>query len=743
MPSRSGAAGPWIALLLLVAVPLWPLATLRGVPIPDDIFTSDLMNGGLAYRALLGEFLRRGELPLWTPSFYGGFPFLALAEAGACYPPNLILFGLLPPYEALALSVLLTFFIAAAGMYLFARALGAGTPGALLAAASFAWSGFLVSHVRHLSMAASVAWFPFGLLAIERALRGGGAVEPPHGTPGPGGPRPGRPLALLWLGVVLGLQILSGYVQTAYYSVLVYAGWFLVRLPGRGAPAAARRARIRLASGFCLALIAGAGIGAALLLPTRELVSRSQRAGGVSFEYASQYAYDPANLVTFVLPYARGDIGRDTYRGRSVFWEDYAYVGLVTLLLAGFAVAAGWRRGAVAFFAVAALIAYLLALGPRTPLFELAFRMVPGMNLFRFPTRFLFVVDAALAVLAALGLSRLAARGRALPWVALALGVLDLLTFQPRQIPIVAAGRWRSPPAVVEVLRRDPDLFRTYSPGATVAHEAAFERARGWQDLTPYVAQREFLQPNLGALHGLTSADGYAQLAPTRVVDVWGDQNREGLIVRTAEVARGTLHPRPAFARVLSLFNVKYVLSAWPIAGSEWEAHGRFGDAFLYRNPGVMPRAFLVPGFRLARGRAEAESVLVSDGFDPRREAILYRAPRAPPSTAAPGTARIERYAAAEVRVSTSSDSAALLVLSDTHYPGWVATVDGRETEILEANLCMRAVEVPPGRHEVLFRFRSVTATAGLALTALSTLAVGLALALATARGRRRAGIAR
>jgi len=44
-------------------------------------------------------------------------PLLARAEAGVCYPPNLLLYGILPPYPALDVSILLTLVIAGAGMY--------------------------------------------------------------------------------------------------------------------------------------------------------------------------------------------------------------------------------------------------------------------------------------------------------------------------------------------------------------------------------------------------------------------------------------------------------------------------------------------------------------------------------------------------------------------------------------------------------------------------------------------------
>src|SRR5258708_20095128 len=59
------------------------------------------------------------------------------------------------------------------------------------------------------------------------------------------------------------------------------------------------------------------------------------------------------------------------------------------------------------FLIVMSLAAYLFVLGAATPVFRVAYLLLPGMKLFRFPTRFLIVVELGLALLAAAGLTRL------------------------------------------------------------------------------------------------------------------------------------------------------------------------------------------------------------------------------------------------------------------------------------------------------------------------------------------------
>jgi len=67
----------------------------------------------------------------------------------------------------------------------------------------------------------------------------------------------------------------------------------------------------------------------------------------------------------------------------------------------------------------------------------------------------------------------------------------------------------------------------------------------------------------------------------------------------------------------------------------------------------------------------------------------------------------------------TNTDKKALLVVADSFYPAWEATINGVETEILPANVDQRAVVVPPGENTIEFRyvprdfFRGVAVSAG------------------------------
>ena len=709
---------------------------MQGVLITDDIGASDIMNDGFPYRFYAGELLKGGELPLWYPPVYGGFPLVARAESGVCYPPNLILFWLLNPYVALNCVILLTLLTAALGMYLYAREIGAGVPGALLAALAFAYSGFMVSHLKHLSMVNAACWFPLGLLAIEKGLRGG-ALR--------GGAATRR--AMLSLGAVFALQILSGHIQIAYYAALGYAAYFIaraahIRRAERTGSLRALGARTG-ATWFALAMALGAIAGAVQLIPTYELVGYSGRAHGVSLAYATEYDYDPAMAATFLYPPVVGEASRNTYRGTGVYWEDYGYVGVITLLLAVIALLKDFRSTHVRFFAFAAACAFLVVIGGATPLFAAIFNVVPFMKYFRFPSRMLFIVDASLALLGGLGLGSLTAQGTppgsrrpvppgAVAWGALALALADLLFFQLPQNAIAPRAEWERPPRTAEALAHEGG--RIYSQGGILTHIAAYSEAEGWRgSLAPYIDQREYLQPSLHVLYGLASADGYAQLTPGNVVDVWGDQNRRGMMDSLWRVGDGRFTVRFPYMRLLALNNVRTILSPLPIAGEPLAFRGMVGPVRIYDNPAALPRAFIVGGWRLAHSDTESLALLASESFHPEREAILRDDPGVPPRDSVRGEATITLAKANRVTIRSVSPVSALLVLSDTFYPGWEAAVDGSPRPILLANHTMRAVVVPAGAHEVTFAFRPASVMTGFILSLAGILGL---VVIALPRGR-------
>src|SRR5207237_3052817 len=135
---------------------------------------------------------------------------------------------------------------------------------------------------------------------------------------------------------------------------------------------------------------------------------------------------------------------------------------------------------------------------------------------------------------------------------------------------------------------------------------------------------------------------------------------------------------------------------------------GKFGPTTVFENTSRLPRAFVVHSVhtvkdeKSAEGTFAAHSTRLPDGalhvvsFDPRREAVVEGGPELRPSTCSGSNdATIVRYEPEQVVVDSNASCPGLLILTDTVYPGWSATVNGRSAPILPTDIAFRGVVVP------------------------------------------------
>jgi uncharacterized membrane protein YfhO len=112
--------------------------------------------------------------------------------------------------------------------------------------------------------------------------------------------------------------------------------------------------------------------------------------------------------------------------------------------------------------------------------------------------------------------------------------------------------------------------------------------------------------------------------------------------------------------------------------------------------------------------------------FDPLEMAIVEGGANLPAAAeaATPGRARITLYTQQRVELAIEAAQPALLVLTDSAYPGWTARVDGASAPILATDVAFRGVLVPAGSHSVTFEYAPVSFIIGvmLAITALAVL---------------------
>jgi hypothetical protein len=120
--------------------------------------------------SIYSEGLKAGELRLWNPRLFCGYPITSDPIVQPFYPPNLIMHALLPPGPAYETSLMLHLFFAGAAMYWALRGLGRSAPAATAGGLLWMLGGYNALWVSTGFLAGALVFGPLALLGIVKAL---------------------------------------------------------------------------------------------------------------------------------------------------------------------------------------------------------------------------------------------------------------------------------------------------------------------------------------------------------------------------------------------------------------------------------------------------------------------------------------------------------------------------------------------------------------------------------------------
>jgi hypothetical protein len=544
--------------------------------------------------------------------------------------------------------------------------------------------------------------------------------------------------------------------------------WAIYRLAHYGLLERAWRAIPRRALLFAGGIALGIAIAAVVILPLIELSRQS-------FQISRSGGGGPRNMLFgFFAPELWGRPDKfEAAGGPYNYLERTGYIGVIPVLLA----AAGFvrrPRGPQIFF----LVAGALSLGLVIHVFwwtDFASKLPVLDEVNRL--RYLMVCTLAGAVLAGYGLDTLldSSRKRA----AIALGVVAVVAVLPllwlakhtyvfkffgdalHQLPnlgktavpngelelavflrwalfaligvaIVALVAWRPRYAAVAAA-----LAIAFTIADVVSYNRGFQPAipLAWADPPKpepiglvqrtvghkRIAGRQEFGPNVPSRYGLRDARIYRPPPLERRTRLWQALGGEG--------SDYTLLPAAA-GRLANLYAVRYAFN-WDLVldkSGQWKAEKQQP---LVENLQALPRAWLAYSWRPASGMDDAlAKVQAGDSRDDFVEPVVEGGPPAPPQRAlAAAPVPFVKDGERDVRLSVHAARPAQLILDDTYYPGWKATVDGHDAPIHPANVAFRAVSVPAGDHTVRFSYEPASVRIGvlLSLLGIATLIAGFA----------------
>jgi hypothetical protein len=697
--------------------------------------------------AFLAHSLHSGQSPFWTPNVFAGMPQIADPQS-LIFSPFFLLAAWLSPEPSFQLEDGVVFGMLAMGglaLILYFRDRGWHAAGALLAALAFAFGGSASWRIQHTGQVMSLSWFPVTLWLLARALDRRSAAY---------GAAAGVAAAFLVL----------GRDQIAFLSVLLLTAYALYRVFTDDADFLGALKPL-LAGAFC-----GTAIIALPLAWTLDLAANSNRPA-IDLDGAFKGSLPPGSFLTLICANLFGTDGplkdfwgppsqvfgtTDIYLARNM---TAIYMGaLPMLVLLGAMGKRFFAQKEIRFFAGAAVVLAIYALGRYTPLFELMFH-IPGVDLWRRPADATFPLCAILAILAGYGLSLLlrgdarpnplALAGAAAALLALCAGVafakdrlaqathslligaafwalaFVVVSFAPRLsrksglavLALVGAAMTLDlavgnepnestalPPAQFDVLRADTKndtiaLLRDKLSGQPPDRRDRIE-----------LAAIDFHWPNASLVHGFDHDLGYNPIRLKLFEDATGAGDHVALPEQRNFSKLYAVYRSP----MSDLLGLRYIATGVPIQEIDKNIKpgdvnliARTRDAYVYEYSGALPRV-LLPTCAM---RADFGKMIEEGGWpdvDFRETVLLEESPICHTRIAGQprAAARIVSYENTKIVIeATAPAGGGWVVLNDVWHPYWFAKLDGAPASILRANVLFRAVRVPEGRHEVEFSF--------------------------------------
>ena len=346
--------------------------------------TDWILSGYSSLRSMVSCIAMNKRLPMWDRWNFSGFPIMATSGGGELVYPLNIFYFVFPDYLGRTILFLIHTFLAGLGMWLLLREFRLSVLASLFGAISFMFAGQLISttYGGHLGRMIGGMTLPFAFLFLHKALR------------------TKRLRDFVIFGGITGLFFLAGHVQINYWGmigIVAYFVYYIIReraeLKGKGI--------VKMGGFFIAGMIILLFIFSIHILPPALSLGYGARGITRGYEYTTSWSLPTAELLNLITPHFSGIL--NNYWGENYFKLDSRYLGILPIILMGFAFFYKKDKHLLKYFALFTGITLVLALGKNTPLFRIYYYLAPMANKFRAPAMFFFLTTFGISVLSSFG----------------------------------------------------------------------------------------------------------------------------------------------------------------------------------------------------------------------------------------------------------------------------------------------------------------------------------------------------
>ena len=758
---------PYILLTAVMGVLFYKTLLLGKIPFPADLLLSeyvpfrhqsyfgyvpgtipskgqyfDVVRELYPWKTLVIDAVKNGHLPLWNPYNFSGTPLLANYQSQALYPLG-ILYFLLPQIAAWTILVMAQPLLGSFFMFLFSRQIGISVAGSLVASILFNYSGFANVWMEFNTVWHTVLWLPLLLYIFEKGIK--------YKT------LSARQIILFIF--ALFSSITAGHPQDFINVFLFFLIYAFVRLLSN-IEMSNKEKRSFVLSQLLIPIVIPFLLAAPQIFPTINLYQTSSRVFHDLKNIVScmliQWWQMPMMIYQdfFGNPTTKTYMIPDTYVGKTIS------IGIVGLMLALWSFTRKVKSWYWFFFVCVSVIVLILTV--RTPLSEILYAIPIPLLSTGTPTRNLFILLFSLSVLAGFGFDSLRQIKNKKPVIIVYIGIIGISILAYTGLPHVISEIANSQSVMkksifiisclstittlcVLMQIKFPKLryllllfiiaelgygfwkFNSFVPSSYVypPHEllSYLSKNAGVFRYWGYGSAR--MESNINAQYKLYSPDGtdplnlslynrFIQSSNDGVLPQGFNLNSRSDVNLAPGWGKIDLPNNPYRLRIMDLLGVKYVLdridnpkNPETFPSNHFIPLTSTTDGYtVFENTDVLPRAFLADEIMFYSNDKDFEQKFFNPNFDIRNTVLLPEGVTTfQPKKGNDKKVSIKHYEDTEVVIKTSSDTKQFLFLSDAYDLDWKVTLDGKKTNLIQANYAFRGVEVPEGPHEIRFTY--------------------------------------
>jgi len=668
-------------MVILFFLPLfWPVPQIFITP---DSSSSDTLYFFYPTKHILSESLKQNRLPLWTDLIGTGFPLIGEGQIQAFSLINLLLFKFLPFVTAFNYQYVLVFLGFSIGMYLIIREFELSKLTAVFCSIIYTYSGLHIVKIVHPTCLQALSYVPFIFLIILRMQKNK------------------KTNAWLLLPFLCSQQILQGHYQYVFMMYIFLALYFYFSWWKNQ-----KKDRIWLIKKTIVIGMLTIGLAAIQLFPSFEYFTKSGQREGLTQQFIGHFSL--SHLLLLFFPYILGDNRIGAYPVATYglgFHETFIYIGLIPIMLALSSLLFVKKNMWIRACWIVIIILFVLVFEKNSP-FYLLFTF-PPLSWFRVYSRFLAFITFPLIFCAGFifhHIEQKLGKHHIIVILLFSLSVIDVLSFASSYQPILPAS---SVNAIPPLLKSMTSKYRIAPIPKSSTSWYNYISVNGWKHPNDYIYLLNNGIPNYASLHNISNFSLYAGYFPTKLKPLLFSIMNTGEFDEKKKVASLSSSMMTTFR----LNNAAYLISPFQITNKEVtlidqiEAKNNAIDPFyLFKLSDIKPKYYLTSRYKPIYFFEEYQKFSEQHNILSQYDALLTTT-RTIPTTEMKGKLNINSDDNTQKSFSIQTPNETFFVASLYFYPGWIAYLDGKKTDIIPANLSGLAVYIPEGKHTLILRF--------------------------------------